>query len=97
MQKAESDAETSGPAIRCDACGRRFAASERRMIAEGAGLPDDPVLGAGHPLRFLPTRFDLAGRGIDPQGAACSRFACPHCRGELAATDLPKAKQGSAP
>ena len=82
MQQADPDASNSGPMIRCSACGRRFAASERRVIAESTGLPDDPVLGAGHALRFLPTRFDVAGRAIDPRGSACARFACPHCRSE---------------
>lgn len=65
------------------------------MIAESPGLPDDPVLGKGQPLRFLPTRFDVSGRGLDPRGAACSRFACPHCRGELAA-DAPTLPESTA-
>lgn len=83
MQQADPEAETSGPPIRCSACGATFAASSKRSIAESPGLPEDPVLGGGEPLRFLPTRFDVAGRAIDPLGAACSRHACPHCRREL--------------
>jgi hypothetical protein len=91
MHEADPEAETFGPSIRCPACHAKFAASSRRSIAESAGLPEDPVLGGGEPLRFLPTRFDVAGRAIDPLGTACARHACPHCRVELPREALPHA------
>lgn len=69
--------------VRCPGCGATFHPESCRAIAEGRGLPEDPVLGGGAALRFAPGRFDLEGRPIDPSGASCSRLACPACRAEL--------------
>ena len=53
------------------------------FLAEDPRLLGDPVAGADEPLRFLPSRFDLTGAAIDPEGARCTRLACPRCRREF--------------
>jgi hypothetical protein len=94
MQPVDREAETSGAKIRCLSCSRSFPASSLRWIAESPGIPQDPVLGGGESLRFLPTRFDVSGRAVDPNGAACARVACPHCRAELPREIVVRASSG---
>ncbi len=48
-------------------------------IAEDPGLMGDPALGAEYPLRFLPSRFDVAGNALDAKGQVCRDLACPNC------------------
>lgn len=71
------------PRATCPGCGWNFAVAEVRAIAEGDGLPEDPVLGRGERLRFSPSRFDVAGVPLDPTGTPSPRLACPRCRGEV--------------
>jgi len=60
-----------------------FAPSEVLFVAEDARLVGDPVAGPAQQLRFLPTRFDVGGAALDPEGARCTRVACPRCRIEF--------------
>ena len=52
-------------------------------MAEDSRLVGDPVAGPAQQLRFLPTRFDMGGAALDPEGARCTRLACPRCRIEF--------------
>ncbi len=52
-------------------------------MAEDSRLVGDPVAGPAQQLRFLPTRFDMGGAALDPEGARCTRVACPRCRIEF--------------
>ncbi len=52
-------------------------------MAEDARLVGDPVAGPAQQLRFLPTRFDVGGAALDPEGMRCTRVACPRCRIEF--------------
>lgn len=47
-------------------------------VAAHQDLLDDPKYGDRH-RRFLPSRFDLLGRAVDPLGEACTEIACPNC------------------
>jgi hypothetical protein len=69
--------------VHCPSCWVGFTPSETLFIAEDPRLLGDPVAGAQEPLRFLPSRFDLAGAALDPEGARCVRTACPRCRIEF--------------
>jgi len=70
--------------LHCPHCWHGFAPQESLFIAEDPRLIGDPVAGPAEPLRFLPSRFDLTGAAIDPDGARCTRLACPRCRQEFA-------------
>jgi hypothetical protein len=65
--------------ITCPHCWHEFSPEETLWIAEDPGLMGDPRLGDEYPLRFLPTRFDVAGNAIDPKGQICRDLACPEC------------------
>jgi hypothetical protein len=69
--------------VHCPCCWHGFAPQESLFIAEDPRLLGDPVAGPTEPIRFLPSRFDLTGAAIDPDGARCTRLACPRCRQEL--------------
>ena len=69
--------------VHCPHCWHAFSPSDSLFVAEDPRLLGDPVAGADEPLRFLPSRFDLTGAAIDPEGARCTRLACPRCRLEL--------------
>ncbi|MCE9620177.1 MAG: hypothetical protein K8R92_09740 [Planctomycetes bacterium] len=69
--------------VNCPSCWVGFAPSETLFIAEDRRLIGDPVAGPAEQLRFLPTRFDLGGAAFDPEGARCTRTACPRCRIEF--------------
>lgn len=69
--------------LHCPHCWHGFAPSDSLFVAEDPRLLGDPVAGASEPLRFLPSRFDLTGAAIDPEGARCTRLACPRCRQEF--------------
>ncbi|MSR34711.1 MAG: hypothetical protein EXS12_07970 [Phycisphaerales bacterium] len=79
--------------VHCPSCRVGFAPSEVLFVAEDARLVGDPVAGPEHHLRFLPTRFDVGGAALDPEGARCTRVACPRCRIEFprAMIELPSA------
>jgi hypothetical protein len=64
----------------CPHCWHAFAPADSLFVAEDPRLLGDPVAGPDEPLRFLPSRFDLTGAAIDPEGARCTRLACPRCR-----------------
>ena len=63
----------------CPHCWAEFGAEEIHWIAEHPELLGDPLLGPDASLRFLPTRFTVAGDALDPKGTPCSRLACPRC------------------
>ncbi len=65
--------------ITCPHCWHDFSPEDALWIAESPSLLGDPVLGAEYPLRFLPSRFDLAGNALDAQGQVCRDLACPQC------------------
>lgn len=69
--------------VHCPCCWQGFAPQESLFIAEDPRLLGDPVAGPTEPIRFLPSRFDLTGAAIDPDGARCTRLACPRCRQEF--------------
>lgn len=69
--------------LHCPHCWHGFAPQESLFIAEDPRLVGDPVAGPAEPLRFLPSRFDLTGAAIDPDGTRCTRLACPRCRQEF--------------
>jgi hypothetical protein len=69
--------------LHCPHCWQGFAPSDALFVSEDPRLLGDPVAGADEPLRFLPSRFDLTGAAIDPEGARCTRLACPRCRQEF--------------
>lgn len=79
--------------VHCPSCRVSFAPSEVLFVAEDARLVGDPVAGPTQQLRFLPTRFDVGGAALDPEGARCTRLACPRCRIEFprAMLELPSA------
>jgi len=65
--------------VTCPHCWHRFPPEETLWISENPALMDDPKLGPDHQLRFLPTRFDVAGNAIDAEGMVCRDLACPNC------------------
>ena len=69
--------------LHCPSCWHAMQPADALFIAEDPRLVGDPVSGADEPLRFLPGRFDLTGAALDPEGARCTRLACPRCRREL--------------
>jgi hypothetical protein len=69
--------------LHCPHCWHGFAPQESLFIAEDPRLLGDPIAGPAEPIRFLPSRFDLTGAAIDPDGARCTRMACPRCRQEF--------------
>ncbi|MFZ4722712.1 MAG: hypothetical protein ACOYMI_06140 [Phycisphaerales bacterium] len=69
--------------VHCPCCWHGFAPQESLFIAEDPRLLGDPVAGPTEPIRFLPSRFDMTGAAIDPDGARCTRLACPRCRQEF--------------
>ena len=69
--------------VHCPSCRFGFSPSEVLFVAEDSRLVGDPVAGPAQQLRFLPTRFDMGGAALDPEGARCTRVACPRCRIEF--------------
>jgi hypothetical protein len=69
--------------LHCPSCWHAMRPADAMFVAEDPRLVGDPVAGADEPLRFLPSRFDLTGAAIDPEGARCTRLACPRCRREI--------------
>src|SRR4029077_19265472 len=52
-------------------------------ISSHANELGDLRLGCEEQIRFLPTRFDVAGNALDAEGFPCSRLACPRCHLEI--------------
>jgi len=71
------------PEVTCPWCWRKFASWDVLFIAESVHLRGDAISGALEGVRFEAMRFDASGHALDPDGARCSRIACPHCHGEL--------------
>ncbi|NBX25436.1 MAG: hypothetical protein EBQ99_05225 [Planctomycetes bacterium] len=69
--------------LHCPSCWHALRPADALFIAEDPRLLGDPVAGADEALRFLPSRFDLTGAALDPEGARCTRLACPRCRREI--------------
>ncbi len=70
--------------IVCPHCWREFPPGQIRFISESQGLRGDPIAGPTEQIRFRAMRFDAAGNALDPDGARCSRMACPNCHSEFA-------------
>jgi len=60
-------------------------------IASHGSLRGDPILGEEHMQRFLATRFNDRGQGLDAMNIPATDTACPHCRRKLPAgfLDMP--------
>ncbi len=67
----------------CPHCWHHFSPAEILWIAQHSDLIGDARLGADHPQRFLPSRFNPAGEAIDSRGFPCHGLACPRCHLEL--------------
>ena len=65
--------------LMCPHCWRQFPPRETLWVSEHESLRGDHVLGAGHRMRFLPSRFNAAGLALDARGVACRSLACPRC------------------
>ena len=65
--------------ITCPHCWEVFPPERSVWISEHADLLGDHRLGRGQQLRFLPSRFTVDGRAVDPKGMPCHQLACPHC------------------
>src|SRR5690606_23716540 len=65
--------------VTCPHCWESFAPEDVLWISQHPSLIDDPRLGSSHQLRFLPSRFDVDGNAIDPEGFICHELACPKC------------------
>lgn len=63
----------------CPHCWNAFTPDEALWIAEHPELVGDLRLGPDHPIRFLPTRFNLQCAAIDARGFPCHALACPKC------------------
>lgn len=70
--------------VTCPNCWHRFAPERTLFIAQHASLMGDEIAGPDAYVRFLPTRFNLAGDAIDARGMACQQLACPRCHLEIA-------------
>jgi len=66
--------------IACPYCWQRFQPEETKWISEHPEIQPDPLLGSvNEKLRFLPTRFNVAGEALDERNIACKELACPAC------------------
>lgn len=65
--------------VTCPHCWNEFAPEQMLWIAEHPDLVGDLRLGADHPQRFLPSRFNLQGSALDARNFACHGLACPKC------------------
>jgi hypothetical protein len=66
----------------CPYCWDEFRPENVLWIAATENMRGDERLGEDY-QRFLPTRFDANGNGLDPLGNACNRLACPNCHLEV--------------
>jgi hypothetical protein len=64
--------------VTCPHCWSRFAPEDTLWVAVHPDLQHDPRVDPGG-LRFLPTRFNVEGNALDPQGQVCQELACPQC------------------
>ncbi len=69
--------------LTCPVCWLRFDAGDMMHIAVHDSLRGDPLLGEDAQQRFLATRFNNAGQGLDAMGLPTSETACPNCRRKL--------------
>lgn len=67
----------------CPVCWLRFDTGDIMHIAVHDSLRGDPILGEDAQQRFLATRFNNSGQGLDAMGLPSSEVACPHCRRKL--------------
>ncbi len=76
---------SAAPAVRllskitCPHCWNLSPPEDILWISSHPSLMGDPVLGAEHPSRFLPSRFTPGGQALDAHGTVCHRMACPRC------------------
>ena len=63
----------------CPHCWHEFPPHDILWMASHPDLRGDPKAGEDAQIRFLPTRFDIAGRALDANGVACHQLACPEC------------------
>lgn len=67
----------------CPNCLEHASFSDLLYISQHDVLRGDSVLGPDAWCRFLPSRFNAAGKALDAFDGPCDRLACPHCRLEL--------------
>ncbi len=78
-------AVAAAPAVRllskitCPHCWNICHPEDILWISSHPDLMGDPVLGAEHPARFLPSRFTVGGQALDAYATVCHRMACPRC------------------
>jgi hypothetical protein len=65
--------------ITCPSCWHDFSPDRIRWIASHPDLLGDMKVGEHESLRFLPSKFNVAGNAIDEKGNPCERVACPQC------------------
>lgn len=77
--------------LTCPHCWTEFAPAQIKWVASDPGLINDVRLGQDKQQRFIPSRFDVAGNAIDPNGQICHQLACPNCHLSIprAILDLP--------
>lgn len=80
---AKSNKEWRPPGIlervTCPHCWEQYAPEKLLWISEHSDLLGDQRLGPDHQIRFLPTRFSVAGEALDGKGFVCHHLACPNC------------------
>jgi len=69
----------------CPNCWQEFPAERVLFVSTDPNLEPDTNLpayasGRREAWRFIPERFNAAGKAIDPLGSPCVKTACPHCR-----------------
>ena len=67
------------PEITCPHCWHRFPSEDVLWVSVSPSLRGDSRLGAQGQMRFLPSRFTLDGKAVDPEGSPCDELACPRC------------------
>jgi len=67
----------------CPHCGQGFPPENVLWIAAHPLLACDPHSATREPYRFRPQHFTPDADALDPQGAVCTRLACPKCLREL--------------
>ena len=65
--------------VTCPHCWNICHPEDILWISSHPDLMGDPVLGAEHPSRFLPSRFTVGGQALDAYATVCHRMACPRC------------------
>lgn len=65
--------------VTCPHCWETFPPERVLWISQHPELRGDIRLGPDQPIRFLPTRFNVAGAALDAKDFPCRELACPRC------------------